>query len=563
MTGRRRIHVACLAVLAWANALVPAADLRGIWMHATQTRTRAETERAVARIESANLNAVFILVWYWGGQAFFRTPLAPMGDGVEAGHDPLGAMVELCHRRGIEVHAWFVNGAYGAPAPGRILEAHPDWAVDSLTGEIWYDLGKPAVRAFQCDLMLGCLKAYDIDGIQFDYIRYGPIDCWCPHCQEEFAKRYGSARDGETLGAFPAVARASGNPLVEPTTARVLVEFGDGKPALAINTVGKGKVLILNWHAEQSMPGAAAATTTRLLQAWRAPKGRVLALNTRANRERYGDSFAAAGARLFARLGYQAQVVDETRLVDLSPATLLILPAPYIIPDDAARRIEAFLEAGGIAVAIDGPVLSMPSAVVRRIFGFERCGGYFRSDLCAFRSTGRSEFAASSERPIDLAQERIRAKKWAEYRAWGVTQLVRDVHAAAKAAKPSAPISAAVFTPLEAARRACQDWPAWIRDGIIDFVVPMAYTMDNVDLARQIREWKTVDPALDRIVPGLSIYVRDGRDAGPRAPAVVLSQYELCRKSGARGNLFFSLHYLADPLIEALRKGPFAAPPSR
>ena len=137
-----------------ARAATTNAELRGIWMHTTQIKTRAEMEQAVSRIASAHPNAVFLLVWYWGGQAIYQSDLCPLGDGVEASHDPLGAMVRACHARGIGVHAWFVNGEYGAGRPRHILSEHPDWAVDASGGELWYDFGKAAVRKFESDLMI-------------------------------------------------------------------------------------------------------------------------------------------------------------------------------------------------------------------------------------------------------------------------------------------------------------------------------------------------------------------------------------------------------------------------
>jgi len=151
--------------LAAAPLGLPAAEpqMRGIRMHATQAKTRAEADACVARIDRANLNAVFVLVWYWGGQAYFRSDLCPMAEGVQEGFDPLGRLIEQCHQRGIEVHAWFVNGAYGSSKVRHVLDEHPDWAVDAgAAGELWYDFGKPEVRRFQSDLMI-IPMAYTMD----------------------------------------------------------------------------------------------------------------------------------------------------------------------------------------------------------------------------------------------------------------------------------------------------------------------------------------------------------------------------------------------------------------
>jgi len=160
---------------------------RGIWMHASYIKTQAEADGCVELVERANLNAVYLLVWYWGGRGAFQSELCPMLEGVQPGYDPLGYMIQECHRRKIEVHAWFVNGSCGGREP--MLEQHPDWAVDSSrqSARIWYDFGKPEVRKFQSNLMIDVLTRYDLDGLHFDYIRYdGPDICYCNHCQTEF-----------------------------------------------------------------------------------------------------------------------------------------------------------------------------------------------------------------------------------------------------------------------------------------------------------------------------------------------------------------------------------------
>ncbi|MCL5281069.1 MAG: family 10 glycosylhydrolase, partial [Planctomycetes bacterium] len=241
-------------------------ELRGIWVHGTQIKTPAAADALVARIERANLNAVSVLVWYWGGQAYFQSSLCPMAEGVPGGYDPLGYMVRQCHRRGIQVHAWFVNGAYGAPEIRHVLDKHPDWAVQDGAGGLWYDFSKPEVRRFESDLMIECLRKYDIDGLQFDYIRYGPHQCYCNYCQATFAHRYGFAPiTRERLTTFPTGATITGNPLIKPTTALVIADFYDGTPAIALNKLGRGAVLLLNWHAENEMPPAVAATVKLVL----------------------------------------------------------------------------------------------------------------------------------------------------------------------------------------------------------------------------------------------------------------------------------------------------------
>ena len=173
------------------------------------------------------------------------------------------------------------------------------------------------------------------------------------------------------------------------------------------------------------------------------------------------------------------------------------------------------------------------------------------------------------EHEIDLAQWKRRAEKWAEFRKRSVTLLVRDVYRRAKTVKPNAQVTAAVFSSLESAEAVYQDWPRWLREGTIDYVIPMAYTEDPAELARQIDQWKTVDPQLSRIIPGLSIYQRRDGKAVPRDPDLVQIQRRLCQQRATHGNVYFSLHHLSDDLIDVFReefyrtKAPPYAPPRR
>lgn len=556
------------AGLATADRRSPAAEpqLRGVWMHATQIPSSEEADRWIERIDRANLNAVFLLVWYWGGQAAFHSELCPMLDGVSEGFDPLGYMVEQCHQRRIEVHAWFVNGAYGAPQPRYVLDEHPDWAVQAGSGtQLWYDFGKPEVRRFQSDLMIECLQRYRIDGLHFDYIRYGPKQCYCDHCQQEFADRYGfEPLTQERLKYYPVAGLFSGNPVDGPTTARVLAAFSSGVPAIATNRLGQGEVLLLNWHADSDMFPAVAETTKRIVQQWSPANNLLYLTNTDENRAKYGRRSEEQVGQLLRRLGYATKPVQADHLGQLPSGAVLVLPNVYIIPESTAEQLEEFVQKGGRAVFIDGPVFSIKSPAMQRVLGMSKTARYFHGPE-AIVARGPDALVPSCAAKVDLESLHGRSAKWAEYRAWGVSQLVADVYARAKALRPDVQITAAVFTPLESAQGVFQDWPGWLRRETIDFVIPMAYTMDTAELGRQIDQWKTVDPALDRIVPGLSLYQKTPQGTQSRPVELVFQQRELCAAKGARGNVYFSLQYLSDELADALRRGPYAekSPPYR
>src|ERR671935_441535 len=77
--------------------------------------------------------------------------------------------------------------------------------------------------------------------------------------------------------------------------------------------------------------------------------------------------------------------------------------------------------------------------------------------------------------------------RWNDWRREQVTNFVRRFYLSAKAIRPSIKISAALiawsngprasggFEQTEAYSRVFQDWPAWMREGIIDLASPMLY----------------------------------------------------------------------------------------
>lgn len=114
---------------------------------------------------------------------------------------------------------------------------------------------------------------------------------------------------------------------------------------------------------------------------------------------------------------------------------------------------------------------------------------------------------------------------WSQWRRDRVTELARRLYIRAKAIKPGIQISAATITwggagsggdwwNSSAYRTVFQDWPAWLREGIIDFAVPMHY-FDEGDA--RARGWYDGWLAFDRantgrraIVAGLGSWLNSG-----------------------------------------------------
>jgi uncharacterized lipoprotein YddW (UPF0748 family) len=554
--------VLSLAIVALAAVHLRGAETvqhRGIWLHPEQYKTPELADAWIEKIAAAHLNVIYPLVWYHGGTAWFKTELSPMGKDAPEGFDPLGHLVKIAHARGIGVHAWFVNGAYGAPANRGLFTQHPDWQLESRGGDVWYDLGKPAVRDFQRKLMLDCLRNYDIDGLHFDYIRYnGQTVCYCEHCQNEFAAKYGFQPQRAGEERLPALVDVSANPLDKPTTAQVLATFEDGKPAITLNRLGEGETLFLNWQAARDANPAVDDLVKQTLTRFAASPKTIVQLHTTATAAKYARETQTQAGAWLRGLGFPAKLVDETALAKVPRNATLVLYGQYYVPAETAKWLEGFVQAGGHCLVVDGPVFAMQSEPLQRVLGLKGRAKFFHGATLITPAPGQDLLKPGPA--IDVAMERQRVAKWVEYRTGTVTELVRSVYRDAKALKPNAWVSAAVFFKKDSADRVCQDWYGWLREGTIDYVLPMAYTEDNAVLAKAFAEWKAADPGMERIIPGLSIYSKKSGKAGSRDLALVQSQLDLCRTNATHGNLFFSLSYLNEPLIKLLADGPFAEP---
>jgi uncharacterized lipoprotein YddW (UPF0748 family) len=524
----------------------------GMWAHASQAATRADADALLDSVHAARVDALYVLVWYWGGHAYYVTDLAPLADKIEPGYDPLGYLVEGCHKRGMEIHAWYVNGEVGSPAPGAVLAAHPDWAMVDAAGNpvSWYDLGKPEVRRFQSDLMVDALRRYDLDGVHFDYIRHnGRATCYCPSCIAAFEKQTALKVADFQPNALPATLYVSANPLAEPTTAQALARFSNGTPAIYLNALGRGRVLGLNYHAEDLRDGFAAEAVKRFLSGV-AADGEIPVVFPPETARDYARSMADDLARALQSLGRKARVVAGLGEAPANGAAALA--CAYRVSEPLAQELVDWVEAGGLLIVIDGPVFSVGLEPLKRLTGMARAGNYF-SGQTVIRPDARSDLIPIREGHEVSADDLARFEQaWTRFQMDGPTALVRDVYQRAHALRPKAKVTAAVFHNRAAADSVYQDWYGWLREGIIDYVIPMCYVMKAEDLEAGLDEWQVADPTLERIMPGLSIYQRVDGTTGPRPPELVTDQVNRCLERGAHRVVFFSAHSLSPDLTEAL-----------
>lgn len=132
------------------------------------------------------------------------------------------------------------------------------------------------------------------------------------------------------------------------------------------------------------------------------------------------------------------------------------------------------------------------------------------------------------------------ARAWDVWRANQLTRLVNEIRAALDRRRPGATLTAAVKPdPRDAYENYFQNAAGWLREGLLDAIMPMSYTKRADALERFIAAYRTAAPG-GRIVPGLGVYLHD--DA-----AATREQLRLCERWGGDYALFSyeSLHATA------------------
>ncbi|MGI5868642.1 MAG: family 10 glycosylhydrolase [Kiritimatiellia bacterium] len=136
-----------------------------------------------------------------------------------------------------------------------------------------------------------------------------------------------------------------------------------------------------------------------------------------------------------------------------------------------------------------------------------------------------------------------------QYYAWRATQVEDAVDAVSKAvrrARPGTVLSAAVYGKHPSCRNAVgQDWPRWVKLGLVDHVAPMNYTADLGAFEKLLRDQIEKAPR-QRIVAGIGVTSFEAN----LNPVQVLRQMETASKLGVKGVAFYSLN---PPLLKPLR----------
>jgi uncharacterized lipoprotein YddW (UPF0748 family) len=161
-------------VRAFDLSLTPAraGEIRGVWIH---TYAPTDWDEVARKVKAAGLNCLFVRVGR-GGNVIYPSAFLPRDVWAEkAGGDEMQRAIEASHRHGLRFFAWRVNFHMGsAPAAYRERMSAGDRLVRDSHGvqAAWANPGDPRNTDLEFHVMREMVEKYDVDGIQFDYIRY-------------------------------------------------------------------------------------------------------------------------------------------------------------------------------------------------------------------------------------------------------------------------------------------------------------------------------------------------------------------------------------------------------
>ncbi len=203
----------CVGILN-AQQTPPKREFRGAWIQAVngqwqgigRTAMQAELTRELDALQADGINAILFQCRV-EGDALYESALEPwsryltgqQGTPPSPYWDPLQWMVEQCHARGMELHAWI--NPYRAKTKGTTAMATTHYAIQHpercfrYEDLLIFDPGLPENRLFICEVAKDIVSRYDVDGLHIDDYFYPYPVAGIPIPDDATYAAYGQGRD--------------------------------------------------------------------------------------------------------------------------------------------------------------------------------------------------------------------------------------------------------------------------------------------------------------------------------------------------------------------------------
>ena len=168
---------------------------------------------------------------------------------------------------------------------------------------------------------------------------------------------------------------------------------------------------------------------------------------------------------------------------------------------------------------------------------------------CLCKQCG-AEFARQFGKPLSEAAE----EEWIGWQRQAIGDIVARTATGVRKVRPRAMMSAAVFSNMHGGAVQGQDPAGWASKGWMDVVIPMDYQMQTLQVRSNERQFLQALDEDDKLMTGLSLYMRSGQEVMSRPPELVREQIELVRRMGIHGYCLFAFSHLSDEQLNTLRQ---------
>ena len=165
----------------------PKREFRGAWIQAVNGQFRGiPTEKLkqtlidqLNSLQGAGINAIIFQVRP-EADALYASQLEPwsrfltgvQGQAPSPYCDPMQFMIDECHKRGMEFHAWInpyrvKTSLKSELAANHLYNIHPEWFV-TYNNQLYFDPALPESRRHICMVVADIVSRYDVDAIHMD-----------------------------------------------------------------------------------------------------------------------------------------------------------------------------------------------------------------------------------------------------------------------------------------------------------------------------------------------------------------------------------------------------------
>lgn len=165
----------------------PKREFRGAWIQAVNGQFRGiPTEKLkqtlidqLNSLQGAGINAIIFQVRP-EADALYASQLEPwsrfltgvQGQAPSPYWDPMQFMIDECHKRGMEFHAWInpyrvKTSLKSELAANHLYNIHPEWFV-AYNNQLYFDPALPESRRHICMVVADIVSRYDVDAIHMD-----------------------------------------------------------------------------------------------------------------------------------------------------------------------------------------------------------------------------------------------------------------------------------------------------------------------------------------------------------------------------------------------------------